>query len=1581
MKLNTKLLLIITILVVMSGNVFALQWFNNSNTAGLCNSYSAGVCTVTTSKTFNDHVKISEFTKINITGSAYIRVTGPAYNLDIDVTTIVGTGSGKFEIVPSTNQDAGNLTADFTNSYGIKYEGYGGQGSTGSNGYNGGTCQDGGPGGTGAVGKTGARILLTGSKLENSIITLKGGNGGTGGHGGQGGPAPTRNIGGGLSICECGSHDGTNGGPGGRGGNGGRSGNYIINVNNQTNVEVVNTKGAAGSGGIGGTGQTSYQCWQGGGYGGTGGAGSIGTLGNLSISGSPYANNLTMNSEYQIFDFSFSHLLNSELTSTDASMVISATTMDGTELACYENLNVTSTNFLDNNLTTTYNSASYGINIFADNFNHEGNILSAGYIDINTTNGGQLDVVRSTNNRPISVNSESNLTISNIQSTGSVSVEGSDSITIDTSTGGLSVDAPNQITMNQINGGASLTADDVYINGAGGGGGVTVVADYLETQGSFNPGGVNIQTGEFVHNSSTIGGGSVYVETDKLRIHDDFISSGSFMNVTVNNEYDQFDPYWIVRNNGQVYFTYTVNNEGTLQFDQTLTATSILFEWTNDPTKKVEMDWGTGLDINLWEGPPDYLNIRAFDVETNSSLNVFNATVNGTLYQTITGLITTTILNPNATEPINITINAAEYYEKNYTNYVPSVSGDLNATLLWIDWFLITAINDTSNATINTFNATINGFEYYETTNGVIQTNYTQNGVNQNEDLLDILVRSDGYKNELRLAYNTTSQGDFEASMTTGVGTDTIDLDFGPFVETQINGNVFTVYFNVSATRNFTSEFYINGILNQINNHTVPPYQQELSYSVTLPDGDYNFSVKVYDNETIEVSPEALLHVDTTAPTLTEIVGIEPIVYIEDNITGQFNFSDTNLFGYEIKIDGVIVDNDTQLNTTSMIYNLNEAVDSFPVGSHVLNITIYDGHTAQEIPEWDYNIDGLTKSLVYTFPHQDGDDYIKITAVNGLDIASSINTQKQQDRYSFIYERNWFEKMANGNDLNFKVESNKPLVYTEDEIYKGWIVSPELKKWLDFNTQSDNDGYEVTIINDYEIDVKVINVTDDYIVFESIGNLNEQSVAYNFSTFSVNITYTDIVADLSSHTTTMVVNATGGSMWGFDANLYYDNTLQTVTKTQNGEIFTFDSNLIAPAVENVTTVWFNWTLDYGTQSRNFLVNQTVLPISLVDCGAPNATPVLNFIALDEEKNSTDYVTNTTLNLEIDIITNDPSVSKKMNFGFTGGYNYSVCVDNANASFSVNAIMEYYSEGFANRKYYLRDVTLGGTSEPHLVNLYHLNDTKASDIIMTVTDQNTGERVENAYINVLRFYPETGNYRSVEIAKTDELGQTLSKMILADVFYKFIITLDGEIKHDSEVQRLLSATKNFYIIRESNILESAAAIKGIPVSVTCSETTKTCRMTWSDPSGLVGRAKLEVYRLNHLGKTLLSEQSMSAAAGTLVYTIAENVTGNEYVAEGFIKTTTLHSDWGAGQAYLNFRQMISDTFGKSALIPFILLTISIGAALLEIGGTAVIIGSIVAMVGASAIGLLAFNTGFVVSLVICGIILVVKLRSQ
>ena len=745
-------------------------------------------------------------------------------------------------------------------------------------------------------------------------------------------------------------------------------------------------------------------------------------------------------------------------------------------------------------------------------------------------------------------------------------------------------------------------------------------------------------------------------------------------------------------------------------------------------------------------------------------------------------------------------------------------------------------------------------------------------------------------------------------------------------------------------------------------------------FTTNVSDGTYYWKWRVQNTTDGTFSgntTERTLIIDTVTPTITlqssNFFASDNSTKINNyfaNGTLNISFFDTFLSGGQTLINitnstdesGFAIHNTSITITTVNISKILD-ISTWSLGNYTVSLSAADSHTLNAIEQYDVK-QGFTY-LEYTTTEN---IEIRITTLENLLGVRSISTEKLKDRYKFNFNF-WNAKT----DTTFRLTSNERLVYLKDSEYNGHFVSFSSTtiggNWIDFNMLGLNkNNYEITKIDDYTYDITIKNINENEFEFNSIGGLNVIKEDYQFEITSiVNITAYDQILNKSLSFTSILNSITKHS--GADNTTQYENV----------SVGTYTITLNSTGYDTLVT-----QLDITNSFHNFTLNMSLS--NVIDDCTLYPKKVITFIGKDEE-------TNEDVNMTLDItvfsaLASNITLTTNLSFEFRNKFNYSFCTS-ANQSFLIDAIMQY-GDGivYTDRKYYLDNLTVTTTS-PSEVFLYHLNNSKASEIVFTVFDTTTGDRISGATIKILRYYPGENVFRVVEIEKTDEIGETLGKMVLADVFYKFIIEKPpGIVKLDTDTLRILSLTRSFGISFVEDVLDTWDKIHGVSYSTTCTRSTKTCRVTWSDESNIVQSVTLEVWRVTGLVDTLLSSQTTVAAAGTISYTVVEDVATNTYEARAFARSTN-PSDWSFGRARFFFSDnpfFTDETHRIASLFPLFLLVLVIIFALIDFGVIGIVIGSLLGMIVGSIIGILPIDPFYLISFILMAIILIYKLSK-
>ncbi len=463
----------------------------------------------------------------------------------------------------------------------------------------------------------------------------------------------------------------------------------------------------------------------------------------------------------------------------------------------------------------------------------------------------------------------------------------------------------------------------------------------------------------------------------------------------------------------------------------------------------------------------------------------------------------------------------------------------------------------------------------------------------------------------------------------------------------------------------------------------------------------------------------------------------------------NFTFNDNiDLFGFVINItcNSISIFNFTNLSLNGMIDNFTQLVNvESPQGICKANITVADTHTAKIIPEFE-----VRKG----FSWLEYDSKIRIEAEGAI----WASTKKYYDRYDFIF--NYIPFFAPKNKV-FYIESDGPLIYQRDSIFKAHFVDYKNRKWIDF------EGLEgqpkVTKITDYRWKIEFTN-SDSQVIFNSIGGLNEDSFQFEYYLSNVSISFFD---PEESQSTLL------GTSFSVSLNITGNGRNETRFRLYNSS-----KDLIATANVSATgtgTYFYNTTFT-GLSGTQFFVNATHIDVNgqtansttitldsiqIEDCSA--GFPAINFTIRDELNDSR-------VRGDSSAIFDYNGTVKSFQFtkSFTNQDNFSICIFPTTESLIADYEITYEATSYPQRVATVSDILLN-------------NITKTADIFLlrTVDGIFTTFRIIDSFQNplsgVTSSFAKAGT--TIETRLTDDAG-IVSFFVNPDTTYIFTFTLAG-----------------------------------------------------------------------------------------------------------------------------------------------------------------------------------------------------------
>lgn len=320
------------------------------------------------------------------------------------------------------------------------------------------------------------------------------------------------------------------------------------------------------------------------------------------------------------------------------------------------------------------------------------------------------------------------------------------------------------------------------------------------------------------------------------------------------------------------------------------------------------------------------------------------------------------------------------------------------------------------------------------------------------------------------------------------------------------NYNEAVLNFNYNGTLSDNTVDFVNisFFLNGVHNKTLYDINitQNNVFNITF-DTSYsaNFTIQ-FNASNFEVDDTSDLYtyqVDLVQP-LIQSDFVNNTQYVVDDVdTVDINFSDDNLFAFNISYkdnDGVVLTNIFEENLSVNFSSNISSVYTDVSGNYTIDIMSWDSHTSNKVKT--KKIDYITDGFVI-------DDDIKIYSPEIK--YSWVDLSNKKDRYYFNIE-------FNDNEYSHVLilETTEQLKYIQSR-YKGHFIY-KYKYWLDFESFN-NYSIDVFKISDNKYQITVSS-TEKFkeVMFNSIGDLNSNSVIYSYSVVDATTLNTQLLTSI-----------------------------------------------------------------------------------------------------------------------------------------------------------------------------------------------------------------------------------------------------------------------------------------------------------------------------------------------------------------------------------------------------------------------------------------------------------------------------------
>jgi len=271
-----------------------------------------------------------------------------------------------------------------------------------------------------------------------------------------------------------------------------------------------------------------------------------------------------------------------------------------------------------------------------------------------------------------------------------------------------------------------------------------------------------------------------------------------------------------------------------------------------------------------------------------------------------------------------------------------------------------------------------------------------------------------------------------------------------------------------------------------------------------------------------------------------------------------------------------------------------------------------------------------------------------------------------------------------------------------------------------------------------------------------------------------------------------------------DTNLNYNGTLYSATTSCASGFCNIYSIIDIPLITSGESInrslFWSITVYDGTGTYTFNTSdetkqQNITRIHLEECAGAYTTTTVNFTAYYETnltRINPFYIAST-----FDTWLGSGAIYRTQSFNKESTSELKLCITPTTKNQYSNAQIDYKFENenitFILRNYFFQNKTLTNISEE--INLFLLEAEDSTSFIIKVQDQKLSPVVD-ALVYIQKYYPSDGEYRTVQIARTDSNGETIGFYETETVDYKHIIIKNGETLLETAKQKVVGKSVPF-----------------------------------------------------------------------------------------------------------------------------------------------------------------------------------------
>jgi hypothetical protein len=325
---------------------------------------------------------------------------------------------------------------------------------------------------------------------------------------------------------------------------------------------------------------------------------------------------------------------------------------------------------------------------------------------------------------------------------------------------------------------------------------------------------------------------------------------------------------------------------------------------------------------------------------------------------------------------------------------------------------------------------------------------------------------------------------------------------------------------------------------------------------------------------------------------------------------------------------------------------------------------------------------------------------------------------------------------------------------------------------------------------------------------------------------------------------------------------------------------------------------------------------------------------------------------------------------------TPSNNISICINQSNGTYYIDSIQKFKAEGHRELYYFMVNQSISVPTQ-YNISLYNLNSTgSVATQYLVLTGAST--QVENAYVQIQRYYPSTGQLILVSMGKTNVNGVATSYAVANDVIYRYIIIENNMVSFTSGTSAMpcdpaSTVCITTIYVSQGTQNEYAYYVDGVGFGCAHNESNSVVYCTSTNPGGTGTALNLKLYELGTYTNTLVCDQTLNAGSGTVICSVPNTTKAYYWIGKATIGSDLVQQ----GNINLDIIKGVSDSIGLFATM---LLVVGMGLFGMVAGFGGAIIMAIIGLILAVLFKMISISLTYLMIISVVGVALAWLLRG-